>query len=144
MVDKKKKTKKKPAKPPKKNKGGRPKKVITKKLFEELCKLQCSKEEICDAVGINEKTLTRWCKETYNKGFYEVFKIKRGKGKMSLRRTGFKLSETNAAVWIFLAKNMLGMTDKPLEDADTNPPTPVTVNINVQDCSKPKEKPNEF
>ena len=133
-------TKKKPAK---KNKGGRPKKIITKKLFEELCKLQCSMDEICEVVGVTDKTLTKWCKETYGKSFSGIFKAKRGKGKISLRRNMMVMAQSNAAVAIFLAKNWLGMKDKPEEDSEAVKPTPVTVNINVKDCSKPKEPVDE-
>jgi len=136
----KKKVKKKPLK---KNKGGRPKKAITKKTFEELCKLQCSQEEICEFTGVTDKTLTRWCKDTYEKSFSEIFKVKRGKGKISLRRNMMVMAQNNAAVAIFLAKNWLGMKDKPEEDQDAVEPTPVIVNINVQDCSKPKDKADE-
>ena len=140
MTAKKKVKKKEPAKKktPKK-KMGRPKKVITKKMFEELCKLQCSQEEICEVTGVTDKTLTRWCKDTYEKSFSEIFKVKRGKGKISLRRNMMVMAQSNAAVAIFLAKNWLGMKDRPDPDQDEIEPTPVQVIINVKDCSKPKD-----
>ena len=95
-----------------KNKGGRPKANIDKKTFEGACSVQCTKEEMCAIFDVTDKTLERWCKETYGKGFSEIFKIKRELGKVSLRRAGFKLAQKNPAVHIFYAKNHLGMSDK--------------------------------
>jgi len=95
---------------PKKN--GRPYKVIDKDEFEKLCMIQCTKLEMCDWFCCDDKTLESWCKRTYNKGFSEIFKQKRGKGKISLRRTGFQMAQEVPAVWIFHAKNFLGMSDK--------------------------------
>ena len=89
----------------------RPRKVIDQKQFEELCKIQCTEEEICAVLDCTDKTLNAWCKRTYKKGFYEVCKEKRQGGRTSLRRAGFKLAEKNAAVHIFYAKNYLGMSD---------------------------------
>ena len=45
-------------------------------------------------------------------GFLEIFKQKRGAGRVSLRRHGFEMAKTNPSVHIFYAKNFLGMTDK--------------------------------
>lgn len=91
---------------------GRPRKEIDKTNFEKLCGMQCTLEEICDFFDVQDKTLNSWCKRTYNKTFYEVFKQKRSIGKISLRRSGFKLAETNPSVHIFYAKNFLGMSDE--------------------------------
>lgn len=95
-----------------KNNGGRPLKEIPQKEFEKLCGLQCTKEEICGFFDITDKTLENWCKRTYKKGFSEVFREKRGLGKISLRRAQFRLAEKSAAMAIFLGKNYLGQTDK--------------------------------
>lgn len=85
---------------------------IDKKVFENLCGLQCSMLEICDAFDVDDKTLTSWCKATYNMQFSEIFKLKRGKGQISLRRMQWKLAEKNAAMAIFLGKQYLGQKDK--------------------------------
>lgn len=91
---------------------GRPKKVIKKEQFESMCAIQCTLEEICAVLGVTDKTLNKWCKETYDGMTYsEVFKEKRSLGKMSLRRSQFKLAEKSAAMAIFLGKNYLGQTD---------------------------------
>lgn len=91
---------------------GRPAKEIPQKEFEKLCGLQCTKEEICGFFDVTDKTLENWCKRTYKQGFSEVFREKRGLGKISLRRMQFRLAEKSAAMAIFLGKNWLGQTDK--------------------------------
>lgn len=104
-----------------KKKMGRPKKVINQKQFETMCGLQCTRDEICAVLDIEDDTLNRWCKETYNgKTFSAVFEEKRGLGRMSLRRTQFKLAEKSAAMAIFLGKNYLGQTDH-VEIVDNTP-----------------------
>ena len=96
---------------------GRPLKNIDQKQFENLCGLQCTLEEICGWFGVTDKTLDSWCRRTYGMNFSEVFALKRGKGKISLRRTQFKLSEKSAAMAIFLGKQYLNQKDKP-DDSD--------------------------
>lgn len=91
----------------------RPQKEIDKKMFEGLCGIQCTQEEICNVLDVSDKTLQSWCRKTYGEGFSEVFAKKRNVGKISLRRAGFELAKKNAAVHIFYAKNFLGMTDQP-------------------------------
>ena len=85
---------------------------IDKKQFENLCGLQCTLLEICDAFDVEDDTLNSWCKKTYGTTFSEVFKLKRGKGQISLRRMQWKLAEKNAAMAIFLGKQYLGQKDK--------------------------------
>jgi len=104
------KTTKKKAAP--KKKMGRPLKNIDKEQFEKLCAMQCTYEEVCDWFDVEDDTLNGWCKRTYGKTFSEVFKQKRGMGRISLRRSGYEMAKRNPAVHIFYAKNYLGMTDK--------------------------------
>ena len=85
---------------------------IDKKQFENLCGLQCTLLEICDFFDVEDDTLNSWCKKTYGTTFSEVFKVKRGKGQISLRRMQWKLAEKNAAMAIFLGKQYLGQKDK--------------------------------
>lgn len=89
----------------------RPRKEIDKRDFESLCTLQCTKEEICGFFDVSDKTLENWCKRTYAEGFSEVFKKKRGKGKISLRRAQFRLAEKSASMAIWLGKQWLGQKD---------------------------------
>ena len=99
----------------KKNLGGRPSKLplINKEHFEGMCRIQCTKDEICGILDIDEGTLTKWCKETYNLGFSDIYKKKSSTGKMSLRRQQFKSAENgNVTMQIWLGKQYLGQTDK--------------------------------
>lgn len=89
----------------------RPRKEIDQKQFENLCGLQCTLEEICGWFNVTDKTLDGWCKRTYHASFSEVFKQKRGAGKISLRRSQWRLAEKNATMAIFLGKQFLGQRD---------------------------------
>lgn len=97
----------------------RTRKEIDQKQFENLCGLQCTKEEICDWFDVSEDTLERWCKRTYKENFAVVFSKKRGKGRISLRRSQWRLAEKSAAMAIFLGKNYLGQKDQPEDAIDT-------------------------
>lgn len=99
-------------------KTGRPLKEINQKQFENLCAMQCTEEEICGFFGVTDKTLSGWCKRTYGQTFSEVFKEKRCGGRISLRRSQFKLAEKNAAMAIWLGKQYLGQTERPEENVD--------------------------
>lgn len=90
---------------------GRPKIEIDKKYFENLCKLQCTKEEIAGFFDCSEDTIENWCKETYQTTFSAIFKVKSQSGKISLRRSQFKLAETSSAMAIWLGKQYLGQRD---------------------------------
>ena len=94
---------------------GRPRKEIDKKIFENLCGLQCTLEEIAGVFDCSADTIERWCKREYGETFAETYKKHSAKGKMSLRRTQFKLAEKSAAMAIFLGKNYLGQKDNIIE-----------------------------
>ena len=94
---------------------GRPKKEIDKKIFENLCGLQCTLEEIAGVFDCSADTIERWCKREYGETFAETYKKHSAKGKMSLRRIQFKLAEKSAAMAIFLGKNYLGQKDTIIE-----------------------------
>ena len=96
---------------------GRPKKIINREQFEKLCALQCTQEEICGVLGVNSDTLNKFCKKEYKATFSEVFKEKRQRGKMSLRRSQFKLAEKNATMAIWLGKQYLDQRDRDITDA---------------------------
>ena len=85
---------------------------IDKKVFENLCGIQCTLAEICDAFDVEDDTLNSWCKKTYGTTFSEVFKIKRGKGQISLRRMQWKLAEKNPTMAIWLGKQYLNQKDR--------------------------------
>ena len=92
---------------------GRPQVQIDKSIFENLCAIQCTQEEIACCFNCTDDTINNWCKREYGKIFSEVFKAKRKKGLMSLRRIQWKLAEKSPAMAIFLGKNLLGQRDRP-------------------------------
>lgn len=89
----------------------RPRKEIDQTQFEKLCAMQCTQEEICGWFDVCSDTLSAWCKRTYKKGFSETYAQKRGLGKISLRRSQWRLAETNATMAIWLGKQYLGQAD---------------------------------
>lgn len=91
--------------------GGRPLKPINQIEFEKLCGLQCTLEEICGWFDVCSDTLETWCKRTYKRSFSEVFAQKRGVGKISLRRSQWRLAEKNANMAIWLGKQYLDQKD---------------------------------
>lgn len=96
---------------------GRDKKVIPPTEVYKLAALGCKDIEIADWFGIDSNSLR------YN---FSVELIKgREALKQSLRRAMLNnaISNNNAAVQIFLAKNILGMSDSPL-DSEANAPLP--------------------
>lgn len=90
----------------------RPRKEINKKTFEYLCSIMCTLTEIAGAFNCSEDTIERWCKREYKESFAEVFKKKSANGKISLRRTQFKLAEKSTAMAIWLGKQYLGQTER--------------------------------
>ena len=111
----------------------RPRKEIDQKQFENLCALQCTLEEICGWFDVTDKTLNSWCKRTYHASFSEVFKKKRGAGKISLRRSQWQLAAKSASMAIWLGKQYLGQTDK-AEYSEEQSATPVKIEINVENA----------
>lgn len=90
---------------------GRPRKEIDQTQFEKLCGLQCTKEEIAGWFDCSEDTIENWCHKTYDESFSAVFSKKREAGKISLRRSQWRLAEKSASMAIFLGKNYLGQSD---------------------------------
>ena len=119
-----------------KRKVGRPPKEFDQKNFESLCQIQCTEEEICQFFSCSEKTLNKWCREKYGANFSQVFREKRGVGKISLRRAQYQAAlNGNASLLIWLGKQYLGQSEsagteekKEIEDL-----TPVSEMLNLDD-----------
>lgn len=99
---------------------GRPKIEIDKDEFEKLCGIQCTKQEISDFFGVSEDTIERWCLRTYGEKFAVIFRQKRGRGRVSLRRNQWRLAESNVTMAIFLGKQYLNQSDNPCIDNNNN------------------------
>ncbi len=109
---------------------GRKKIEIDKNIFEELCNIHCIKNEICSVLNCNEQTLTRWCKDTYNKGFADVYSELSAGGKISLRRMQFETAKKgNVAMLIWLGKQFLGQVDK-VENKNIEEAKKYNINVN--------------
>lgn len=111
---------------------GRPRIEIDKTQFEKLCGLQCALIEFASFFNCSEDTIERWCKREYKMSFAEVFNLKRGVGKISLRRAQFRMAETNPSMAIWLGKQYLGQTEKQ------------EVAVSIQDDDTIKEMENYF
>ena len=97
----------------------RPHAEINQTQFEKLCGMQCTQQEICDWFNVDDMTLNRWCKRVYNNSFSEIFRQKRGIGKVSLRRSQWQAAEKgNVTMLIWLGKQYLGQTEEPQEFND--------------------------
>lgn len=90
----------------------RPNKEIKQSEFEKLCAMQCTQEEIAAFFDCSVDTIERFCKREYKKSFADIFKEKREIGKISLRRSQWKLAENNPTLSIWLGKQYLGQHDQ--------------------------------
>lgn len=91
---------------------GRDKTVVPPDQVEQLAELGCSDRDIANFYGVKEDTLR------YN--FADYLVKGRESMKIILRRAMFKnaTQNMNAAVQIFLAKNLLSMSDTGLTNSD--------------------------
>jgi hypothetical protein len=106
---------------PEKPKMGRPRKEIDYGLFEELCKIRCTEQEVCNVLGVSKDALLDRLKEHYfdeETGepltFEKVFNRYADFGIMSLRREQFRsaIKKGNIYMQIWLGKQYLGQRDK--------------------------------
>lgn len=98
---------------------GRPRANIDKEQVEKLAALHCTFEEIADFFGVDKSTISRNFATEIAKG--------RAAGKLSLRRSQFRLAETSATMAIWLGKQYLGQKDYP--DLDTNSAFEIKINV---------------
>lgn len=108
-------------------KGGRPKVKLDKEQVKKLAELQCTLKEIAYIQGCSIDTIKRNAQDALDYGY--------ASGKIKLRRAMFRnaCENHNAAVQIFLAKNLLGMSDNGLIDGEENAPLPWNENTDATD-----------
>ncbi|KKL63233.1 hypothetical protein LCGC14_2177110 [marine sediment metagenome] len=88
----------------------RPHKTFDWELVERLAMIQCTKEEIAQALGTSRPTLEN---RRNKKKFNELYEKGKQVGRMSLRRTQFKKAEDgNVGMLVWLGKQYLGQADK--------------------------------
>jgi hypothetical protein len=90
---------------------GRPPTPIDWDLFEDMCDLQCTQQEIANVFHCNRETLRLKAQQKYGMEYQAVYDHFATGGKVSLRRSQFKLARKNAGMAIFLGKNYLGQKD---------------------------------
>tara|TARA_R100000951_G_C2600755_1_gene168103 strand:+ start:86 stop:442 length:357 start_codon:yes stop_codon:yes gene_type:complete len=112
---------------PAQNKGGRPKHKLDKEQIRKLAELQCTIREIAYIFGCSTDTIKRNAQDALDYGY--------ANGKIKLRRAMFRNACENhsAPVQIFLAKNLLGMSDNGLVDSEANAPLPWNENLDATD-----------
>ena len=87
----------------------RPEAKIDLAELEKLCGMQCTDEEIAAFFGVSTRTIERRRKV---QNFREIMDNAKAKGRVSVRRSLFKLAANgNVAAAIFLSKNLLGYRD---------------------------------
>lgn len=91
---------------------GRPKIELDTEVLIKLAELQCNLTEIAYVMGVSKDTLKR--------NYSEEIEIGKAQGKIKLRRAMFRnaCENDNAAVQIFLSKNLLGYSDSPNNSDD--------------------------
>jgi len=108
--------------------GGRPEANIDWSLIENLCKIQCTQDEIASVLGHCVDTIDKHCKLTHDMSFSDFFKLKRTGGLASLRRNQWKMAETIPTMAIWLGKQYLKQADKNEFSADDKG---ISINYNV-------------
>lgn len=83
---------------------GRPPKQLDWDVFEKLCGLQCTQQEIADFFNIHVQTLVIKIEIEYNESFPTVYRIYSNCGKVSLRRTQFALARRSSQMAIRLGE----------------------------------------
>jgi len=92
----------------------------TIKTIEGLAKIQCTQGEAAAVLGIDRTTLLAFLKR--NPEARKRWEAGLESGKASLRRNQFKLSETNAAMAIWLGKQYLGQREPVRHEGDEQAP----------------------
>ena len=93
---------------------------IDKKQFEQLCRMQCTREEICSFFDVSKDTLIRWCKVNYGTDFETIYAQKKQGGKIAIRRFQLQQAEHNPTMAIWLGKQYLGQKDVIEENNNLN------------------------
>ena len=115
---------------PKKGEGGRDKIKVDWKMVDDMCAIHCTSVEIVAVTGISKDTYYRRCKELYSMTFAQYIAEKSQNGKCSLRRLMWKKANSGSvAMLIFIAKNWLGMQDRPEQDAEDIPGDTYILNL---------------
>lgn len=106
---------------------GRPPKDIDWKLFESLCKIHCTHDELSSVLEVSKATLYERTQKQYSEDFPTIYKRFCDGGKASLRRIQFKQAEKNTSMAIWLGKVYLGQKDT--DDPEHRTVNNYTINV---------------
>lgn len=96
-------------------KAGRPERDFDASIFEQLCFVQCTKDEMELILKTDQRVINKWCLRHYEIDFDTAYKRFSAGGKGCFRRDQYKLAKKNASVSIWLGKQWLGQRDIPQE-----------------------------
>ena len=71
---------------------------LTVSLFEQLCALQCRREEILGYIGTDPPALDKWCRRVYRRPSEEIMSMIRQDGIVEIRKAAFELQKKNATM----------------------------------------------
>lgn len=120
----------------------RPRKPVDQEQVAKLMSIQCTEDEICGFFGIHSDTLLRRIKEWGYTGFTDMYKKHSQDGKISLRRSQFKVAngdeknKPNVTMLIWLGKQYLGQKELPQFANFTPTDDPQTLKLVDDDKSK--------
>lgn len=108
----------------------------------EMCKINCTRDEVCAVFGFSEETLNRRLAERGEVNFASLYKKYSGHGKVSLRRLQCKSAEQGSVpMQIWLGKQWLGQRDTP--EQSTGDDKPIEINVNVRKPAS-EDIPDDF
>ncbi len=97
--------------------------------FDKLCHIQCTLEEIACFYDCSVDTIENIVKREKKMRFSEYFAIKRGKGRISLRRKQYQLAmDGSIPLLIWLGKQYLGQSDK--QELNANGTSTIKIELN--------------
>ncbi|MEI7998671.1 MAG: hypothetical protein WCH62_04110 [Candidatus Omnitrophota bacterium] len=103
-------------------KGGRPPVLfpdeITLQRIADMAYLNASEAEMSACLGVNQGTFIEFKKN--NPEVAQLMESAANEGKLSLRRTQFKMAENNTQMAIFLGKNLLNQSEKISSENNVN------------------------
>ena len=111
-------------------------------VVAELCKIQCTHQEIADFLKTTRETVDIVCKRDNKITFQEFYTKHRGDGKISLRRAQWQkaVDKQDTTMLIFLGKIQLGQKDKVENDVNMQG----TQSISIDLSSMTKEQLREI
>ena len=112
-------------------------------LFEDLCGIMCTVEEICSILRIERQNLDARVHEKFNCSLPNLHKVLSDNGKISVRRSQMELCKTNATMAIWLGKMYLGQRDTDADDRDKDRCLGIIDHIKKLNIIDAKEEPKK-